>query len=95
MQALDSKELALGLTIGGAVATALGAFFLMDDISDFPEVIAMPKPGLGKRGILKGLPLWTVPHIHHWLLALIIFLLGLVLLALGLLLLVKIFILKA
>jgi len=95
MQAPSFKDLGLGLTIGGGAAVTIGSFLMMDDVHDFPEVVAMPVKGVGKRGFLKGVDLsWLPPHIHHWLLGLILLLIGAILLLFGLVFLVKVFILK-
>lgn len=95
MQAPNFKDLGLGLAVGGSVAVAVGSFLVMDDVSDFGEIISTWGKEPGRHGILKGETMpWLPTHIHHWLLGIIIMIIGAFLMLLGLCFLVKAFILK-
>jgi hypothetical protein len=88
MQMPDSKDLGFGLALGGAVAVAVGSFLVMDDVSDFGEIISYGKL-LPWEPSTEG-----IPHLHHGLLGLILLVLGAVLMLLGLIFLLKTFMLK-
>lgn len=88
MQAPNFKDLGFGLALGGAVSVAVGSFLVMDDVSDFGEIISYGRL-LPWEPVTEG-----IPHLHHGLLGLILLVLGAFLMLLGLIFLVKAFILK-
>lgn len=95
METLDFERLGLGLAIGGAVAVAVGSFLVFDDVHDFGEIISTWGKTPGKHGILKGVAMpWLPPHVHHWLIGIIVLIIGAFLALLGMIFLVKAFILK-
>jgi hypothetical protein len=93
MPELSFNELAIGLAFGGAAAIAVGSFLVMDDVSDFGEIISTWGKEPGRHGVLRGMTMPDLPpHMHHWLFGVILLILGAFLLALGLALLIKTFI---
>ncbi len=83
MQAPSFKDLGLGLAIGGSVAVAVGSFLVMDDVSDFGEIISYGKL-LPWEPSTEG-----IPHLHHGLLGLILLICGCFIFALGMVLLLR------
>lgn len=82
------RDLALGLCVAGAATVGVGAWAVMDDISDFGEIISYGRLLPWEPGT-EG-----IPHLHHGLLGLALLVLGAVLMLIGLVFFIKAFIPK-
>ncbi len=68
----------------GLILFGVGAFLMLDDAQDAFKIVSTYGEKPGKHGILRGVTIPGLgPHIHHWLVGLLLVILSIIILAIG------------